>query len=66
MPSYTEFDALKHIASNKTQNPKIANLICYYDLEVYVFYNSCVYNSISNMMNKINKIRNHLIPNLML
>ena len=62
-PSYTDFDRLKCIMSteNQKQSPKtnpirIADLISYYVLEMFVFDNKDVYSSMLNKKDKINQV----------
>ena len=58
-PSYTDFDRVKCIAKTKSNRRKpirIADIISYYVLEVFVFDNTDVYSSMLNKKDKINQV----------
>ena len=60
-PSYTDFDRVKCIASTENQKHRrkpirIADMISYYLLEVFVFDNTDVYSSMLNKKDKINQV----------
>ena len=60
-PSYTVFDRVKCIASTENQKHRrkpirIADIISYYVLEVFVFDNTDVYSSMLNKKDKINQV----------
>ena len=60
-PSYTDFARVKCIASTENQKQlrkpiRIADIISYYVLEVFVFDNTDVYSSLLNKKDKINQV----------
>ena len=60
-PSYTDFDRVKCIASIENQRHRrkpirIADIISYYVLEVFVFDNTDAYSSMLNKKDKINQV----------
>ena len=60
-PSYTDFDrvnisCLPKTKSNRRKPIRIADIISYYVLEVFVFDNTDVYSSMLNRKDKINQV----------
>ena len=60
-PSYTDFDRVKlsrlpKTKSNRRKPIRIADIISYYVLEVFVFDNTDVYSSMLNKKDKINQV----------